>query len=708
MKKAVLGLMICLVGMATSLFAIVPPTLQCLHMNHNATDVQVFWNHPNLYAGIATIEVYISINENGPYVLASSVNAGDTVCSTQFNLTNLYGTADQIYCYLKVIPDAAHASEGTAYSDTMHSMKLLLTSVGDNPSHNSMALLAWTNPDPFPATCAGQQFSIWRKRSTDIAYTRVGRVSQSVHAFRDTINECDVDYDYYVSIFNYAQDINPACQMSTRAKRESFSDGTPPAMPTLDSVSVDVATQHIELGWSQNSTDAIGCIIFYSASNGPDWPAIDTVLGTHWVSPHNANGNHYYRIAAIDSCFDSERTHAGNMTINAQNNMILSNNGIDPCRKIINLQWTVNQYFTSGINKYQIYYSSDGGNWQYLDEVNGNVNQYSCNGLATNHDYGFFVRAIGNNGNITASSSRCNVTDYREDESSDLCYICHASVIDNQYVEVRILTDGANTPFTELYVYKSINDDHHFSYVATLPYFAGQSYYLYKDESADISGSVNYYKAVLLNECGHESAASNIAHTILLTGEANPSQENSIRWNNYGIFNGGTASYSVYRKVEVNSNFDNVENGLTASEYNIYDDNVSSLFEFGSHFQYYVEAHEGPNEYGFSDVSKSNYVEVVQSPNTYIPNAFCPYGTIAENQTFKPVNSFMSTEGYLFTIYSRQGEIVFQTSDISLGWDGTEQKSGKNVPPGMYVYRLQYTTPSGKKVVRNGTVMLIH
>ncbi|MCQ2272511.1 MAG: fibronectin type III domain-containing protein [Bacteroidales bacterium] len=707
MKKVVLGLVLCLSGLAMSLFGIVPPTLQCIHLNHNATDAQIYWNHPSLYSGIQTIEVYVSTTSNGPFVLASTVTAQDTVCSTQFNLTALLGDADNLYCYLKVIPNAAHASEGVAYSDTMQSMRMTLTPTGPNPTQNSIALLQWENPNPFPSTCANQQFSIWRKHNTDIAYTRVGWVDQSVHTFRDTIAECEAIYDYYVSIYNYAQDINPACQMSTRAKRGTFSDGTPPATPTLDSISVDVATQRIVLGWSQNSPDAIGCIIFYSPSNGPDWPAIDTVIGTQWTSPHNATGNHYYRIAAIDRCFDGEQTIAGNMTYPAQNNMVLYCNGMDACRKIIKLKWDVNQYFTSGVAHYEIYYSSDGGNWQYLDQVDGNRNQYDCNGLPTNHVYGFYVRAIGNDANITATTSRCNVTDYNEEESSDICYITHASVIENQYVEVKILTDGANTPFTELHLYKSVNNDQNFNYLATLSYVPGQSYYLYDDEGADIQGSVNYYKASLLNECGHESAGSNIAHTILLSGEANPSQENTIRWNNYGAFSGGTASYSVYRKVEVGTYFDNVENGLPASEYNTYDDNVSSMFEFGSHFQYYVEAHEGPNEYGFSDVSTSNYVEVEQMPNAYIPNAFCPYGTIVENQSFKPVNSFMSTVGYLFTIYSRQGEIVFQTTDITMGWDGTEQKSGKDVPAGMYVYRLQYTTPTGEKIVRNGTVMLL-
>ncbi len=165
MKKIyTLILLVCMT--ITQMMGIEPPTLQCINMNHNATDCQVFWNHPSLYAGIATIEVWVSATAAGPFVLGTTVNAGDTVCSTQFNLNTVLGpNVEDLYCYLIVNPDAAHASEGTAQSATMHSMKLTLTATGNNPDQNSMAILQWNNPEPFPTTCSGQNYSIWRRPS---------------------------------------------------------------------------------------------------------------------------------------------------------------------------------------------------------------------------------------------------------------------------------------------------------------------------------------------------------------------------------------------------------------------------------------------------------------------------------------------------------------------------------------------------------------
>jgi gliding motility-associated-like protein len=709
MKRKYIFAVLCWL-MTLSVWGIEPPELQCINMNYNATNCQVYWNHPTHYAGISTIEVWVSPTLDGPYELGTTINALDTVCSTIFNINEIFGpTVDDIYCYLIAQPDAAHASEGSAISDTMHSMKLQLTPIGNNPTHNSIALLEWNAPSPFPSTCAGQNYSIMRKGSHDNDFITIGQVSQNVTSYRDTIDVCQEDYSYCIRLFNYAQDINPACPFKTKPKSGSFADATPPATPILDSVSVNAATQRIELGWTQTSPDAIGCVIYHATSASGPWPAIDTVPGTHWISPnHQGNTLHYYRIAAIDSCFESVQTIAGNMTASPQNNIVVSVASIDACLKKIVLTWNPYEHMTHDIGEYRVFYSQDNGPLQYLDAVGSNTTSYACMGLPTNHQYRFIVRAINTDGNISSSSYYCDVTNYIEEETTEFCYIRHASVIDNQYVEIQVLTEGNQHPFTNILLYRSVNNTQNFNQIANINYQNGQANYRYEDHTADVNGSINYYKAILYNECGAESASSNIAHTILLTGEGTAAQENVLHWNNYGEFNGGTASYSVYRKLEISPYFDGIGNNIPASEQNDYSDNVSDLFEMGSHFQYYVIAHEGLNEYGFADESVSNIIEVEQFPNTYIPSAFTPNGTIIENQVFKPANSFMNTVGYLFAIYSRQGEIVFITNDITQGWDGTEQKSGKAVPAGMYVYRMEYVRPDGKKVVKNGTVMLIY
>lgn len=701
--KKIYTLIILTCLMTLRLMGIDPPRLQCISINPNST-CKITWDYPNSFVGIDHIEVWCKTSENGQFTWMASTES-DSVGSTIFSIGD---NVDDIYCYLKAYP--ANTSESVVYSDTMHNIKLTLNVSGSptNPNnHNSIAHLIWNNPDPFPETCNNYNYNIYRKTSYDSDFRSIAQVNRNGNLeYRDYVDVCEDSIRYYVSILNNYDPLELPCQFKTRPKANLFSDGTAPNAPTLDSVSVNPVTQLIELGWTLNSPDAVGCIIYEVDNPSPGANSIDTVIGTHWVSSATGDILHQYRIAAIDSCFHQNST--ASILTTAQNNIIVTVVGMDICQKKIKLQWNSYANMTGELGEYQIYYAQDNGNIQYLASVSGNNTTYECIGLPTNHQYKFIVRAVNTNGSITASSSICSVTNYTAEATNDFCYLRHVSVIDNEYVEVQVLTDGANTPFTGLNIFKSVNNNQNFSKIATIAYQSGLSNYTYEDHNADVNGSLNYYKVTLLNECGIESAASNIAHTILLKGEGTAAQENALQWNNYGEFNGGTESYSVFRKVEISPYFVDVETNLPASELNNYSDNVSDLFEMGSHFKYYVVAKEGLNEYGFSDESVSNIVEVEQFPNTYIPNAFCPKSTILENQVFKPANSFMSTIGYLFIIYSRQGEIVFMTNDITQGWDGTEQKNGKAVPPGMYVYRLEYLKPDGDKVVKNGTVMVVY
>ncbi len=74
----------------------------------------------------------------------------------------------------------------------------------------------------------------------------------------------------------------------------------------------------------------------------------------------------------------------------------------------------------------------------------------------------------------------------------------------------------------------------------------------------------------------------------------------------------------------------------------------------------------------------------------FIPNAFTPDGD-EFNQNFRPI----FTEGYdLFDfnmkIFNRWGQIIFESNDDTIGWDGTF--GGKMVQPGVYTWFIEYKT----------------
>jgi gliding motility-associated-like protein len=91
----------------------------------------------------------------------------------------------------------------------------------------------------------------------------------------------------------------------------------------------------------------------------------------------------------------------------------------------------------------------------------------------------------------------------------------------------------------------------------------------------------------------------------------------------------------------------------------------------------------------------------------YIPNAFTPNGD-GLNDIFKPV-TFCPVTDYHMLIYNRWGEKLFESNDISTGWDG--RKNGNLCPGDTYVYMISYkveeTQGAAAKNVKYGIVLLL-
>jgi gliding motility-associated-like protein len=87
----------------------------------------------------------------------------------------------------------------------------------------------------------------------------------------------------------------------------------------------------------------------------------------------------------------------------------------------------------------------------------------------------------------------------------------------------------------------------------------------------------------------------------------------------------------------------------------------------------------------------------------YVPNAFTP-NRDGTNDIFRPIELGLKTLD-IFKVYNRWGELVFSTSDMNKGWDGTYKGRGQD--PGTYVWYGEGTDYTGKKVSKKGTVILI-
>ena len=98
--------------------------------------------------------------------------------------------------------------------------------------------------------------------------------------------------------------------------------------------------------------------------------------------------------------------------------------------------------------------------------------------------------------------------------------------------------------------------------------------------------------------------------------------------------------------------------------------------------------------------SRICYIDV-QIPDLFIPTGFTPNGDGINDIVF--VRS-LDISSMSFQVYDRWGGLVFETSDQTVGWDGTFR--GKDLDFGVYVYKFEATLLSGKQVKQSGSITL--
>lgn len=87
-----------------------------------------------------------------------------------------------------------------------------------------------------------------------------------------------------------------------------------------------------------------------------------------------------------------------------------------------------------------------------------------------------------------------------------------------------------------------------------------------------------------------------------------------------------------------------------------------------------------------------------------MPNAFTPNGD-GRNETFRPLHP-CKMSSYNLRIFNRYGEVVFQSADPSLGWNGYHNY--QRAEPGTYVWAVSYVnSDTNQRSFKKGFVVLI-
>ena len=146
-----------------------------------------------------------------------------------------------------------------------------------------------------------------------------------------------------------------------------------------------------------------------------------------------------------------------------------------------------------------------------------------------------------------------------------------------------------------------------------------------------------------------------------------------------------------------------LEPGIWYTSYKWQDGSTRSSYLATQEGTYWVEVSD---ENGCSNIA---WITLVPCDiELLIPNAFTPNGD-GLNDVFGPLMPQIMLENYTMLIYNKWGQLVFETRDISKGWDGTF--NGKPAMQDMYAYIITYELPSyfRDRTPRqvHGSVMLI-
>jgi hypothetical protein len=100
-------------------------------------------------------------------------------------------------------------------------------------------------------------------------------------------------------------------------------------------------------------------------------------------------------------------------------------------------------------------------------------------------------------------------------------------------------------------------------------------------------------------------------------------------------------------------------------------------------------------------------VDLVPRVRLFVPNVFSPdNATQPDNDRFGIHGILPGYTDFSMTVWSRWGEMVFDTANPADTWNG-RTRDGKRLQPGVYVYRISLTGPRGEPMEWNGTVTLL-
>ncbi len=387
---------------------------------------------------------------------------------------------------------------------------------------------------------------------------------------------------------------------------------------------------------------------------------------TMTITGLNTKDNYYcYKIIAEDACgappVDSDIVCSISLSATAENN----SNKID---------WK-----TEG-NNFSSYEISKGGvllstimvsNTKTLDDPNVQCTIDYCYQVVQNYNSG--ARSVSDEVCVTAIST----------DIPDAILDITGTISDNKIELDWELPAGFNPKL--YFIAKSI-DGAPFSKIAD----AATASFI--DEGVDVNNSKYCYTITYIDACNNTAPDGVIVCPVLLTLSSTV-EEAQLNWTNYQGWASGNDAY-ILEVFDGEGNL--VEEISMAADTLFLDDLLARDMQVVSYRIKTVSNDATPK------ISYSNTVTLTNPIIVFAPNAFSPDGN-GLNDVFEVRGRYINS--FDLQIFNRWGELLFQSSDKNIGWDGTSK--GAPMPNGTYVYRANITDFMDNKIVKSGSLVLI-
>jgi gliding motility-associated-like protein len=650
-----------------------PPVLQCVTVDGNG-DVLLTWQ-PSSDPGSTFVAYEIHTLQNG---LVASIN---NINTTSF--LDVSGNAlNQSLSYF-ILARGGCDGAFVVSSDTLSTIHLDVV----NPN-TGMALLTWTSIPNAPGM--GNFAYIEMEYPTGV-WNTVDSVQIGTTNLTHEITICEAHLNFRIRAENNL------CSFYSNFDGDLFQDQTPPPIPIIQSVSIDTLSGNLIITWNVSpSPDTYGYII-YDQNNLGFYVELDTVWGinnnSYTILDFDPNSVLSFTVAAFDSCFTDQNppTYQTSGKANIHSTMYLTEE-LDICAERLLLSWTPYLGWDDGVAFYRVFVKADGEPWTLIQSTNLTSTSIS---LQAGQVYEVVVQAVSELG-FYSFSNRV-IASFEIPGAPDIHYLATASV---DWDGLLIKYFSSYTPGQGTVILQKLNPV--FNQFEDLEQrLVMNSTEIFIDQNHEADKRRETYRILAIDSCGNPTIHTNIGKTILLHTIPNHAALTvQLAWSSYEAFRAPIVNYRVYRSV--NGILDPNPLAILPHHTRAYVDSLSEFLSTSGQFCYFVEAVEGYNDYGFFEVSRSNYSCATIEPLIYIPNTIIINGV---NELFLPVLGYFQLTSYDLTILDRWGQTIFRTNNPNEGWNGSVD--GKFVPEGTYVYILRINDGENTEITRRGHVNVL-